>query len=111
MGFSKVSFGEHEVKGHKYIRIFLFSFQYIPNEVSIKPSAKEDDKGNPCFVIDKLVKVILFGVFMLDTGLQGFCQVAVTTYFAENLCSKQYLNSFFSFSAFTWSATKTTNKR
>ena len=37
-------------------KIFLLSFQYIPNEVSIKPSAKEDDKGNPCFVIDKLVK-------------------------------------------------------
>ena len=72
MGLSKVSSREHEVKGYKYVRIFLFSFQYIPNEVSIKPSAKEDDKGNPCFVIDKLVKVILFGVSMLDTGLQGF---------------------------------------
>lgn len=46
-----------------YVRIFLLSFQYIPNEVSIKPSAKEDDKGNPCFVIDKLVKDMLFGVF------------------------------------------------
>ena len=56
MGLSKVSSREHEVKGYKYVRIFLLSFQYIPNEVSIKPSAKEDDKGNPCFVIDKLVK-------------------------------------------------------
>lgn len=72
IGFSKVSSREHEVKGYKYVRIFLFSFQYIPNEVSIKPSAKEDDKGNPCFITDKLVKVMLFGVFMLDTGLQGF---------------------------------------
>ena len=57
MSFSKVSFREHgDTKGYKCLRIFLLSFQYIPNEVSIKPSAKEDDKGNPCFVIDKLVK-------------------------------------------------------
>ena len=69
MGFSKVSFREHgDVKGYKCIRIFLLSFQYIPNEVSIKPSAKEDDKGNPCFVIDKLVKVTVYIIWSVYAG-------------------------------------------
>ena len=84
-----------------YVRIFLLSFQYIPNEVSIKPSAKEDDKGNPCFVVDKLVKDMLLGVFNAGYRFTRFFKVAVSTYFAENLCLKQYLNSFLSFSDFT----------